>query len=87
MELTADRPEISVLFCDLAGFSGMAERHDAEDVMLVLREYWHACQDVVETTFQGQVSQQILGDGYLPSSGSLWPMMMTPVGLSVPPLP
>ena len=65
MELTADRPEISVLFCDLAGFSGMAERHDAEDVMLVLREYWHACQDVVETTFQGQVSQQILGDGYL----------------------
>ena len=65
MELTAVRRQITVLFCDLAGFSGMAEQHDPEDVMLVLREYWHTCQDVIESTFQEQVTQQILGDGYL----------------------
>lgn len=33
--------------------------------MLLLREYWKTGQDVIETTFQGKVAQQTLGDGFL----------------------
>jgi class 3 adenylate cyclase/tetratricopeptide (TPR) repeat protein len=63
--LNAERRQITVLFCDLAGFSTLAEKHDPEDVMLLLREYWNTCQDVIENTFQGKVAQQTLGDGFL----------------------
>jgi adenylate cyclase len=46
-KLESHRREITALFCDLRGFSGVTEGADAEDVMALLRDYHAAIGQIV----------------------------------------
>jgi class 3 adenylate cyclase/tetratricopeptide (TPR) repeat protein len=62
----ADRGErrlLTVMFCDLVGFTSMAERIDPEDLRELLQSYHAICSDSI-ARFDGYVSQY-LGDGVL----------------------
>src|ERR1700730_10460765 len=61
--LESHRREVTVLFCDLRGFTAFAETAEPEDVMLVLREY-HAALGVLIDKFEGTV-ERFAGDGLL----------------------
>ncbi len=59
----ADRRQLTVLFCDLAGSTALSEQLDPEDLHEVLGHYHAACVKVIER-FGGHVAQY-LGDGLL----------------------
>lgn len=61
--LESHRREITVLFCDLRGFTAFAEAADPEEVLEVLREY-HASLGVLIDKFEGTV-ERFAGDGLL----------------------
>ena len=60
---TAERRQITVLFCDLVGSTDLSGRLDPEELRDVVREYQEACVGVVQR-FEGYVAQY-LGDGLL----------------------
>jgi class 3 adenylate cyclase/tetratricopeptide (TPR) repeat protein len=62
-QFDAERRQITVLFCDLAGSTKLAERLDLEDLRDVVRAYQQAAVAVIER-FGGHVAQY-LGDGIL----------------------
>ena len=59
----AERRQVTVLFCDLAGSTALSERLDPEDLREVVRSY----QDVAAAAiaFNGGYVAQYLGDGIL----------------------
>jgi class 3 adenylate cyclase len=61
--LESHRAEITVLFCDLRGFTAFAEAAAPEQVIKVLGEY-HAALGVLIDKFQGTV-ERFAGDGLL----------------------
>ena len=61
--LESHRSEISVVFCDLRGFTSFAEAADPEEVISVLREY-HDTLGVLVDKFEGTV-ERFTGDGLL----------------------
>ncbi len=61
--LQSHRAEITVLFCDLRGFTSFAERSEPEDVMAVLREMHDAVGPVIFE--QGGTLSQFTGDGMM----------------------
>src|SRR5579883_711088 len=61
--LESHRREITVLFCDLRGFTAFAEIAEPEEVLEVLREY-HAALGVLIDKFEGTV-ERFAGDGLL----------------------
>ena len=61
--LESHRGEISVVFCDLRGFTSFAEAADPEEVISVLREY-HDALGVLVDKFEGTV-ERFTGDGLL----------------------
>ena len=61
--LESHRREISVVFCDLRGFTSFAEAADPEEVISVLREY-HDALGVLVDKFEGTV-ERFTGDGLL----------------------
>jgi class 3 adenylate cyclase/predicted ATPase len=61
--LEAERRQLSVMFCDLAGSTALAERLDPEDLRELVRAYQETCAQVIER-FEGHVAQY-LGDGLL----------------------
>ncbi len=61
--LESHRREITVLFCDLRGFTAFAETAEPEEVLAVLREY-HAALGVLIDKFEGTV-ERFAGDGLL----------------------
>jgi adenylate cyclase len=61
--LESHRREVTVLFCDLRGFTAFAETAEPEDVIRVLREY-HAALGVLIDRFEGTV-ERFAGDGLL----------------------
>jgi adenylate cyclase len=61
--LESHRREITVLFCDLRGFTAFAEAAEPEEVLAVLREY-HAALGVLIDKFEGTV-ERFAGDGLL----------------------
>ncbi len=63
MMLQSHRAEITVLFCDLRGFTSFAERSEPEDVMAVLREMHDAVGPVIFE--QGGTLSQFTGDGMM----------------------
>jgi class 3 adenylate cyclase/tetratricopeptide (TPR) repeat protein len=67
---TAERRQITVLFCDLVGSTQMAAALDPEDMRQVIRNYHGACQSVIES-YGGNVAQ-FLGDGVMAYFG--WPI-------------
>ena len=67
---SAERRQITVLFCDLVGSTELATRLDAEELREVMQRYRRACTDVV-ARYDGHVAQY-LGDGLLIYFG--WPL-------------
>ncbi len=65
----AERRQLTVVFCDLAGSTRLAASLDPEDWREIVRAYQHAAGEVVER-FEGHVAQY-LGDGLLLYFG--WP--------------
>jgi adenylate cyclase len=61
--LQSHRREITVVFCDLRGFTSFAETFEPEDVMQVLGEYHAALGDLVHR-FEGTL-ERFTGDGLM----------------------
>jgi adenylate cyclase len=61
--LDSHRREITVVFCDLRGFTPFAETHEPEEVMEVLREYHDALGDLI-FRFEGTL-ERFTGDGLM----------------------
>ena len=55
-----ERRIVSVLFCDLAGFTSLSERLDAEDVAIVQNAYFDTVRDAV--TRHGGTLEKFIGD-------------------------
>jgi class 3 adenylate cyclase/predicted ATPase/ABC-type transport system involved in cytochrome c biogenesis ATPase subunit len=60
---TAERRQLTVMFCDLVGSTTLTVRLDPEDMRQVIRAYQDACSGVV-ARYDGFVAQ-FLGDGIL----------------------
>lgn len=61
--LESHRREVSVVFCDMRGFTAFAEAAEPEQVMTVLKEY-HAALGTLIHKFQGTL-ERFVGDGVL----------------------
>jgi adenylate cyclase len=61
--LESHRREVTVVFCDLRGFTAFAETAEPEEVMTVLREY-HAALGAMIHAFEGTL-ERFVGDGVL----------------------
>lgn len=59
----AERRQLTVMFCDLAGSTGLANQLDPEDWREVIRAYQTACATIIHR-FEGYIAQY-LGDGIL----------------------
>ena len=62
-QLESHRREITALFCDLRGFTGFTESADAEDVMVLLRDY-HAAIGEIIIKYNGTL-ERYAGDGVM----------------------
>ncbi len=58
----AERRQLTVMFCDLVGSTGLSERLDPEDLRDVLRAYQKACAEAIER-YDGHIAKYI-GDLY-----------------------
>ncbi len=58
--LVQERKVVTTLFCDLVGFTQMAERADPEDVDRILREYADVSRRAVE--IHGGLVEKFIGD-------------------------
>src|SRR3954454_14327745 len=65
----AERRQLTVLFCDLAGSTALSSRLDPEDLREVISAYHHAVAEAVRR--QGGYVAKFLGDGVLAYFG--WP--------------
>jgi class 3 adenylate cyclase len=61
--LKSHRREVTVVFCDLRGFTAFAEMAEPEEVMAVLGEY-HACLGALIEKYEGTL-ERFVGDGLL----------------------
>jgi class 3 adenylate cyclase/CheY-like chemotaxis protein len=61
--LESHRREVTVVFCDLRGFTGFAERASPEEVMGVLHEYHQVLGPLIHR-FEGTL-ERFLGDGLM----------------------
>jgi class 3 adenylate cyclase len=61
--LESHRREVTVVFCDLRGFTGFAETAEPEEVMTVLQEY-HSCLGALVHKFEGTLAS-FAGDGLM----------------------
>ena len=67
-EVIAERSDdVSVLFADIAGFTPVAERLPAEDVVVLLNDIFSAFDDLVAEC--GLEKIKTIGDGYLVAAG------------------
>jgi class 3 adenylate cyclase/predicted ATPase len=66
---TAERRQLTVLFCDLVGSTALSHRLDPESLAELMRGYQRACAAVIED-YSGHVAQY-LGDGLMIYFG--WP--------------
>ena len=61
--LTGERREVTVLFCDIRGFTPLSERLDPEGVVLLLNEFYNL---MIEMTFRNDGTlDKFLGDGVM----------------------
>ena len=61
--LPGERRQLTVLFCDLVGFTALSQRLDPESLGDLMRSYQRACAAVVDR-YDGHVAQY-LGDGLM----------------------
>ena len=62
-ESTAERRQLTVMFCDLVGSTALSERLEPEELREIVRRYQEVCQRVI-AGFEGHIAQY-LGDGIL----------------------
>ncbi len=62
-EALAERRQLTVMFCDLVGSTGLSERLDPEELRELLGVYHRTCGEVIQR-LDGHVAQ-LLGDGLL----------------------
>ena len=62
-QTTAERRQLTVLFCDLAGSTAMSARLDPEDMRDVIRAYQDICSGVI-ARYDGYLAK-FMGDGVL----------------------
>ncbi len=67
---SAERRQLTVLFCDLVGSTALSTAVDAEVLRQVMADYHAACRVVIES-YEGSVAQY-LGDGVMAYFG--WPV-------------
>jgi class 3 adenylate cyclase/tetratricopeptide (TPR) repeat protein len=60
---SAERRQLTVMFCDLVGSTGLSSRMDPEDLREVISAYQAACTNVIQT-YDGMVAK-LMGDGIL----------------------
>ncbi|NOX91703.1 MAG: AAA family ATPase, partial [Gammaproteobacteria bacterium] len=60
---SAERRQLTVLFCDIVGSSALSERIDPEELRDIMRDYRSTCNKIVDD-YGGYVAQY-LGDGIL----------------------
>ena len=60
---TAERRQLTVMFCDMVGFTVLSERLDPEELRELIRAYQDTCAEVVGR-LEGHIAQY-LGDGLL----------------------
>jgi class 3 adenylate cyclase len=66
--LREERRDVTVLFCDMRGFTSLAERLDPEEVVLLLNEYYELMIDI---TFKHDGTlDKFLGDGVMAVFGA-----------------
>jgi class 3 adenylate cyclase len=80
----AERRLVSILFADLAGFTTLAEGHDAEDTRELLTRYFDLSRDVIGR--YGGTVEKFIGDAVMAVWGAPRPTRTTPSGPSGPPL-
>ncbi len=61
--ISAERRQLTVMFCDLVGSTALSEQLDPEELREVVRAYQETCTDVVRR-YDGHIAQH-LGDGLL----------------------
>ena len=61
--LDSHRRDVTVLFCDLRGFTAFSETSEPEEVMNILREYHEAIGGIIHK-FQGTI-EHFAGDGVM----------------------
>jgi class 3 adenylate cyclase len=62
-QLGGEEREVSVLFADLAGFTGFSERRAPTEVIGMLNEYWASVVPVIDAA--GGVIEHFAGDGVM----------------------
>ncbi len=68
MVLTGERREVTVLFCDVRGFTPMSERMSPEEVVLLLNDFYTL---MIETTFKHDGTlDKFLGDAVMAVFGA-----------------
>ena len=63
--------DVSILFCDIVGFTSYCERHSAEEVVDGLQELFEAFEEI--THRNGMEKIKTIGDEFMASSGLLLP--------------
>ncbi|MFN0315300.1 MAG: AAA family ATPase [Burkholderiales bacterium] len=66
---TAERRQLTILFCDLVGSTALSQQLDPERLRELMQSYQQACRTVIER-YEGHVAQY-LGDGLMVYFG--WP--------------
>src|SRR4030095_13635111 len=61
--LKSHRRDVAMVFCELRGFTALAEKAEPEEVMEVLREYHAALGEIIHR-FEGTL-ERFLGDGLM----------------------
>ncbi|HEX6119099.1 MAG TPA: response regulator [Dongiaceae bacterium] len=61
--LESHRSDVAIVFCDLRGFTALAETAEPEEVMAILREYHAALGEIIHR-FEGTL-ERFLGDGLM----------------------
>ncbi len=68
MVLTGERREVTVLFCDVRGFTPMSERMSPEEVVVLLNDFYNL---MIETTFKHDGTlDKFLGDAVMAVFGA-----------------
>lgn len=62
--LQNQRCEVSVLFCDVRGFTAFSQSHSPEQVRAYLSEYFGLANDLILNVYQGAINK-LMGDGIL----------------------
>src|SRR6202011_252937 len=60
---TAERRQLTVMFCDLVGSTPLAAKHDPEDMRGIIRAYHRCCDDQIAKG--GGFVAKYMGDGVL----------------------